>query len=417
MRQLFLGQPRFFAPLAKHLPESQANIHVSSPISKTGSLSVMAVDSSSQYTVNINSKNAAFEVANEALHRNVHRNTKYAVGQYGWHFCHGAWLRLEYSAGAWHWCPGGVCDAAGGVNLVLSRGALDLAAPACPSHSPFVKGAQMKYPLIFALLSASCVAQADYDNGASSYFNTRLLNVVETTDWNFSKAVDPTQIFNDWRTNQPRAEIKYSQPRLYHGRIDKIVADNGNANFILNFGKKTAVTVTLAPVQAASWSVVGNHLKAGELQPNREFAANIDAGRDMFFHCVRVEFGIGVYLVNCIAIPPNIALGKARPEVIYGMDSAVSFEDLIKARASEGWARPPSARRGMATTLHIGMEADGTITSTKITKSSGDDPYDQSVVAAIQNIGRLNEVQDMRSSDISAHRSFSMTFTPDDLAL
>jgi TonB family protein len=275
----------------------------------------------------------------------------------------------------------------------------------------------MKYPLIFALLSASCVAQADYDNGASSYFNTRLLNVVETTGWNFSKAEDPTQIFNEWRANQPRAEIKYSQPRLYHGRVDKIVADNGNANFILDFGKKTAVTVTLAPVQAASWSVVGNQLKASELQPNREFAANIDAGREMYFQCMRAEFGIGVYLVNCIALPPNIALGKARPEVIYGADAAVGFDELIKARASEGWARPPSARRNMAATVQISMSADGTITSADITKSSGDKPYDHSVVAAIQNIGRLNEVQDMKPSDVNAHRSFSMTLTPDDLAL
>jgi colicin import membrane protein len=277
-------------------------------------------------------------------------------------------------------------------------------------------GIQMKYPLIVALLAASGVAQADYDNGASSYFNTRLLNVVETTNWDFSKAVDPDQIFNDWRANQPRAEIKYGQPRLYHGRIGKIVADNGNANFILDFGKKTAVIVTLAPVQAASWSVVGNQLKAGELQSNREFAANIDAGSEMFFQCMRAEFGIGIYLVNCIALPANIALGKARPEVIYDADAAVGFNDLVKARASEGWARPPSARRNMATTVQIGMSVDGTITSADITKSSGDAPYDHSVVAAIRNIGRLNEVQSMRPSDVNAHRSFSMTLTPDDLA-
>lgn len=276
----------------------------------------------------------------------------------------------------------------------------------------------MKYSLMVALLSVSFVVQADYDNGASSYFNTRLLNVVETTDWNFSNAVGPTQILNDWRANQPRAEIKYSQPRLYHGRIDKIVADNGNASFILDFGKKTAVTVTLAPVQAASWSVVGNQLKASTLQPNREFAANIDVGRDMYFQCMRAEFGGGfnVYLVNCIALPPNIALGKARPEVIYDMDAA-SIGDLIKARVSESWGRPASARRDMAATVQIGMAADGTITSADITRSSGDAPYDHSVIAAIRNIGRLNEVQSMNPNDIKAYRSFGMTFTPDDLAL
>ena len=276
----------------------------------------------------------------------------------------------------------------------------------------------MKYSLMVALLSASFVVQADYDNGASSYFNTRLLNVVNTTDWNFSKAVGPTQIFDDWRANQPRAEIKYSQPRLYHGRIDKIVVDNGNANFILDYGKKTAVTVTLAPVQAASWSVVGNQLKAAELQSNREFAANVDAGREMYFQCMRAEFGggFGMYLVNCIALPPSIALGKARPEVIYDLEAA-SIADLIKARASESWGRPASARRNMATTIQIGMAADGTITSADITRSSGDVPYDRSVIAAIRNIGRLNEVQSMNPDDIKAYRSFGITFTPDDLTL
>lgn len=276
----------------------------------------------------------------------------------------------------------------------------------------------MKYPLIFGLLSVSCLVQADYDNGASSYFNTRLLNVVETTGWNFSRAIETPQIFNDWRVNQARAEIKYGQPGLYHGRIDKIVADNGNANFILDYGKKTAVTVTLAPVQAASWSVVGNQLKASVLQPNREFAADTDVGREMYFQCMRAELGggFGVYLVNCIALPPNIALGKARPEVIYDMDSA-SIGDLIKARASESWSRPASARRDMTAMVQIGMAADGAITSVDITRSSGDAPYDHSVIAAIRNIGRLNEVQRMNPNDIKAYRSFNITFTPDDLAL
>lgn len=60
--------------------------------------------------------------------------------------------------------------------------------------------------------------------------------------------------------------------------------------------------------------------------------------------------------------------------MIYDMDVAMGFEDLIKARAAEGGARPPSARRSMATTVQISMGVDGTIMSTEITKSSGDVP-------------------------------------------
>lgn len=53
------------------------------------------------------------------------------------------------------------------------------------------------------------------------------------------------------------------------------------------------MTAVLAPTQAASWIVLGNQLKGGELQTNREFAAGIDVGREMFFHCMRAEFGMG----------------------------------------------------------------------------------------------------------------------------
>jgi colicin import membrane protein len=40
---------------------------------------------------------------------------------------------------------------------------------------------------------------------------------------------------------------------------------------------------------------------------------------------------------------------------------AGSFDDLIR-RAAEGWARPPSARKGMTVVLQIGMLPDGTVT-------------------------------------------------------
>lgn len=100
-----------------------------------------------------------------------------------------------------------------------------------------------------------------------------------------------------------------------------------------------------------------------------------------------------------------------------GDQVAGDFDDLIRMRAAEGWARPPSARKGMTVTLQVNMLPDGTVTGVNVIKSSGDGPFDSSAVAAVKNIGRLTEMQGMKPSDFNRYRSFKMTFTPEDLAL
>lgn len=109
---------------------------------------------------------------------------------------------------------------------------------------------------------------------------------------------------------------------------------------------------------------------------------------------------------------PNIDVIK--PEA---PDFGAHFDELIMARASEGWARPPSTRNSMKVTLQIGITSDGAITSVEVVNPSGDIPYDSSVVATIKNIGKLPEIQGMKPSDIAKYRLFQMSFTPDDLAL
>lgn len=98
-------------------------------------------------------------------------------------------------------------------------------------------------------------------------------------------------------------------------------------------------------------------------------------------------------------------------------DLAVHFDELIKARSAEGWARPPSAKKEMVVELEINMTPDGIVKSVSVIKTSGDLPFDKSAVAAVKNIGRLTEMQEMKPSDISRYQSFKMKFTPEDLAL
>lgn len=96
---------------------------------------------------------------------------------------------------------------------------------------------------------------------------------------------------------------------------------------------------------------------------------------------------------------------------------AGNFDDLIRMRAAEGWTRPPSARNNMSVTLRVNMLPDGTITAATVSRSSGDAPFDNSAVAAVKNIGRLTEMQGLTAQEFQPYRSFTMTFTPEDLAL
>lgn len=277
------------------------------------------------------------------------------------------------------------------------------------------------------LLLAAAIANAsnpvmaaqpnDASSAASSLYSERLQEMLDTTGWHFESAVDTKQIAKKFKLNQARARIEFSKPGIYHGRISKVVEDNLGTYFILDQGTDTAVTVLLDKYQAWPWKTVNGKAEVGGVQSALEFAANFNSNQEMYFQCRRVEFGLGIYPTNCLAFPPAIALTKFAPEVSNSIDAAEHFEDLIKARASEGWARPTSISNSIAVTLQMNLSVDGVFTSINIAKSSGDKDYDKSVVAAIQNIGVLSEVEDMDPKELIRYRSFKMTFTPDDLAL
>ena len=257
----------------------------------------------------------------------------------------------------------------------------------------------------------------DANSAASSLYSERLQEMLDTTGWHFESAVDTKQIVREFQANQARAQIEFSKPGIYHGRISKVVADNLGTYFILDQGTDTAVTVLLDKYQAWPWKTVNGKAEVGGVQSALEFAANFNSNQQMYFQCRRVEFGLRIYPTNCLAFPPAIALVKFAPEVNNSIDAAEHFEDLIKARASEGWARPASIPNNIAVTMKINLSVDGVFTSINISKSSGDKNYDNSVIAAIQNIGVLSEVRDMNPKELVKYRSFEMTFTPDDLAL
>jgi len=101
-----------------------------------------------------------------------------------------------------------------------------------------------------------------------------------------------------------------------------------------------------------------------------------------------------------------------------GSQVAGDYDDLIVSLVSQQWRRPPSARNGMSVEVLIQMLPDGTITSARVTRSSGDTPFDNSAVAAVRNVGRIPELRQLdRASFDRNYRQRRMIFKPEDLEL
>jgi len=101
-----------------------------------------------------------------------------------------------------------------------------------------------------------------------------------------------------------------------------------------------------------------------------------------------------------------------------GDQVAGNLDDLIINLVSQQWRRPPSARQGMSVTILIQMLPDGTITSASVTRSSGDVAFDNSAVAAVRNVGRIPEMQQLdRATFDRMYRKRAMIFKPEDLSL
>lgn len=83
----------------------------------------------------------------------------------------------------------------------------------------------------------------------------------------------------------------------------------------------------------------------------------------------------------------------------------------------QNWSRPASARNGMQVDLDVEFLADGTISRVVIARSSGDVAFDNSALAAVRNIARVREIQNLdRASYEQFYRKRRLKFRPEDLS-
>ncbi|VVM89788.1 hypothetical protein [Pseudomonas fluorescens] len=156
------------------------------------------------------------------------------------------------------------------------------------------------------VLSGSVWAGQPSEDAINQMYNSRVDEMMESTGMNFENAVATKSIASEWRANNARAQLKFSKPMMYYGRLSKVLLNDGNADLLLDSGSPSEVTVTLSAYQAWPWKLTGDEWSIGGVQSNLQFAANLDAGAKLYFQCRRVEFVGKIYLVNCLAFPEKI---------------------------------------------------------------------------------------------------------------
>jgi len=110
----------------------------------------------------------------------------------------------------------------------------------------------------------------------------------------------------------------------------------------------------------------------------------------------------------------NVERQQALAET-HGDQVAGNLDDLIIKLITDNWQRPMSARRGMSVELLIQMLPDGTVTNASVSRSSGDAPFDNSAVAAVRNVGRIPEMQQLdRATFDRMYRQRRVIFKPED---
>lgn len=97
---------------------------------------------------------------------------------------------------------------------------------------------------------------------------------------------------------------------------------------------------------------------------------------------------------------------------------AMSYMNTIQAAVQSNWSRPPSARNGMRALLLIELVPTGAIVAVNLLESSGSDAFDRSAVAAVNDVERFTELQDLPSRVFEKYyRRFKLEFKPEDLRL
>lgn len=98
--------------------------------------------------------------------------------------------------------------------------------------------------------------------------------------------------------------------------------------------------------------------------------------------------------------------------------TAQSYIAFIQRAVQSNWSRPASARNGMQVLLNIQLIPSGDVVSVTVAKSSGNDAFDRSAVAAVKKAENFPELAELEPRVFEKYyRHFTLLFKPEDLRL
>jgi colicin import membrane protein len=102
----------------------------------------------------------------------------------------------------------------------------------------------------------------------------------------------------------------------------------------------------------------------------------------------------------------------------YNEQAVQSYAAIIEHAVISNWSRPASARNGMEVLLEIQLIPNGTVVQVNLLKSSGNDAFDRSAIAAVKKAERFPDLAKLDLPTFEKYfRRFNMRFKPEDLRL
>jgi len=89
------------------------------------------------------------------------------------------------------------------------------------------------------------------------------------------------------------------------------------------------------------------------------------------------------------------------------------FSNLIRDQVIRNWKQPSSAHKGMTVEILITLVPTGEIIQVNLTKSSGNQAFDNSALNAVQKVSKFENLDMGRKLFDNHFRKFTLVFNPD----
>lgn len=120
-----------------------------------------------------------------------------------------------------------------------------------------------------------------------------------------------------------------------------------------------------------------------------------------------------------VALAKAMAAEEQAMAAANAQEAVTSYMALIQRAIQNNWSRPPTTRNDMRVILSIQMLRTGEFVDVAVVKSSGNDAFDRSAVAAVKRTAQIPELAKLAQESSAVFdknfRRFQLDFHPEDL--